>query len=147
MTLDFDEAAVCRRVFEAVTRQVDLAKLLGVTSAAVSNLKRRKKVTLELILGAAQLTNRPVDWFLFGDRTEEQRRRRRGSEAAARVSAEAGRRSTQVGKELVGADGVAGPGERDNLRALLRLNDERFAALEDWLRLLEARVRDLERAT
>jgi hypothetical protein len=63
----FDEAAASRRVFEAVGRQVDLARTLDVTPAAISNLKKRHRCTLPLVIGAAKLTGRTVEWFIFGE--------------------------------------------------------------------------------
>ncbi len=69
--LDFSRADCCRRIFEAVPRQLDLARLLGLTPSAISNTKKRQQCSLELVIAASQITGRPIEWFLFGERGQK----------------------------------------------------------------------------
>ena len=68
--LDFSHADCCRRIFETVRRQQDLADMLGVTPSAISESKRRQRCSLELIIAASEITGRPIEWFMFGERGE-----------------------------------------------------------------------------
>jgi hypothetical protein len=94
----------------------------GAPPSAVSNLKRRGKCTLPLILAAAELTGKPVTWFLFGTALPE----------------------TQP-PDRTGQTAVAEDHEfyRD-IPNLLRLCERRLAALEEWARTLESRLDRLE---
>ncbi len=65
--LDFSRADCCRRIFETVSRQQDLADMLGVTPSAITNTKKRQQCSLELVIAASQVTGRPIEWFMFGE--------------------------------------------------------------------------------
>ncbi len=65
--LDFSRADCCRRIFETVPRQQDLADLLGVTASAITNTKKRQQCSLELVIAASQITGGPIEWLMFGD--------------------------------------------------------------------------------
>ncbi len=65
--LDFSRADCCRRIFEAVRRQLDLARMLDVTPSAISNTKKRQQCSLEMVVAASMLTGQPIEWFLFGE--------------------------------------------------------------------------------
>ena len=69
--LDFSRADCCRRIFEAVPRQLDLARMLEVTPSAVSNTKKRQQCSLEMVIAASMLTGQPIEWFLFGEQGEK----------------------------------------------------------------------------
>ncbi|MFO7898309.1 MAG: helix-turn-helix domain-containing protein [Planctomycetota bacterium] len=65
--LEFDRAECCRRVFEAIPKQKDLAEMVGVTPSAMTNTKKRGACSLELVIAASQITGRSIEWFLFGE--------------------------------------------------------------------------------
>jgi transcriptional regulator with XRE-family HTH domain len=138
----FDEAAASRRIFEAVPRQVDLARRLGLTSAAISNLKKRQKVTLGLLIAAAELTGESVEWFLFGTKGG-------GSGATAERIAtlsEATTNASEKARRLVEKlKTPANAEDSEHVRRLLKLHEQRSAALEEWVRILDARITVLER--
>ena len=58
---------VVAEFFEAVRRQLDLARMLDVTPSAVSNTKKRQQCSLEMVVAASMLTGQPIEWFLFGE--------------------------------------------------------------------------------
>ena len=66
--LGFSRADCSRRIFETVPRQQDLADLLRVTPSAITNTKKRQQCSLELVIAASQVTGRPIEWFMFGER-------------------------------------------------------------------------------
>jgi CI repressor-like protein len=142
MSLKFDEAAACRRIFEAVTRQVDLARKLELTSAAISNLKKRQKVTLGLVLAAAEVTGESVEWFLYGRPGSGSRGLSEQVAALSKATSDVAQKTSRLVGKL---KGPAGADDTKNTRMLLRLYEDRSAALEEWVRLLDARVTDLER--
>ena len=72
----FDRSAASQRVFDAVPNQAELARRLGLTRSAVSNLKKRKACTLPLVIVAAEVTGKPIEWFLFGKTSAKARRTR-----------------------------------------------------------------------
>lgn len=71
----FNPAAASRRVFDVAPNQADLARRLGLTRSAVSNLKKRKACTLPLVIAAAKLSGKPIEWFLFGKKAARAPRR------------------------------------------------------------------------
>lgn len=146
MSVTFDEAAACRRVFDAVPRQVELARRLGLTSSAISNLKKRQRCSLALVIAASEITGKPVEWFLFGERAGERRGLRERAQTLARATAEAAERSARLGEKLAVAEEETPYGDTGNLRTLLRLYEERIVALEQWVRVLELRIAELEDA-
>jgi len=142
----FDEAAACRRVFEAVPRQIDLARKLGLTSSAISNLKKRQKCTLELVIAASELSDRSIEWLLFGERRARPDDLQERARALAEAAAEASKRTAALAEKVIVAEEQAGwPGGED-LRALLRLYEERQAALESRVRALEHHIAALGKA-
>ena len=143
MAVTFDEAAASRRVFQAVPRQVALAKKLGITSSAISNLKRRRRCTLALVVAASELTGKPVAWFLFGDRDEKKSPGEPAKPTASGI-AETRRRSAELAEMLAVAEGLSDYGQARGLPELLQLYGERLAALEDRVRALELRLAALD---
>lgn len=75
--LEFSKAECCRRVFQTVPRQLDLARLLGVTPSAISNAKRRGQCSLEMVVAASNLTGRSIEWFVLGKEKAEGPREKR----------------------------------------------------------------------
>jgi len=144
--MSYDEAAASDRVFKAVRRQIDLAKKLGLTSSAISNLKKRQKCTLPLIIAASELTGKPVEWFLFGDRGNRTRLAKRARELGDALS-DAGRESARLADKFLVAERETRYQNSEDLQALFGLFQKRLAALESWARILELRVADLERET
>lgn len=65
--LGFNRGECCRRIFEVVPKQLELARMLGVTPSAISNTKKRDQCSLELVIAASKITGRPIEWFLFGE--------------------------------------------------------------------------------
>lgn len=65
--MGFSRAECCRRIFEVVPKQLDLARMLGLTPSAVSNTKKRGQCSLELVIAASKITGRSIEWFLFGE--------------------------------------------------------------------------------
>lgn len=134
--------AVSRRVFEAVPKQVDLAKALGVTSSAISNLKKRQRCSLELVLVASEITGRPIEWFLFGEVSASERMRKRVKQLSNGIE-QAGKEAADLTRKIAVAEKPAAyrPEEHSRLAALCH---ERLAALEEWIRVLERRLAELE---
>jgi hypothetical protein len=145
MPVTFDEAAACARVFDAVDRQVDLARKLELTPAAISNLKRRKKCTLDLVLAAGELTGRPVEWFLFGDRPQGVAALRQRAKGFAGSVKEARRKSSAAAKKLRDRRSAVKSGD-EQTRLLFQLFDDRLTGLEEWVRALETRLVAVEEA-
>jgi hypothetical protein len=143
MSVTFDEAEACTRVFSAVDRQVDLARKLELTPAAISNLKRRGKCTLDLVLAAAELTGRSVEWFLFGDRPQGLAALRERAKGFAGSVKDARKKSNAAARKL--RDRRTGPKSGDEqTRMMLQLFDERLTGLEEWVRALEMQLTAME---
>jgi len=144
MPVKCDEAAVCRRVFESVPRQVDLARRLGLTSSAISNLKKRQRCTLGLVIAAAEITGKPVEWFLFGDAADRGRPRGRGRAPAPTAGETARKSSALLVEELLVAEEEAPYGSARAVRTLLCLYEQRISTLEEAVRALTERLARIE---
>lgn len=136
---DFDQAAASRRVFSVVRRQRDLAERLGVSASAVSALKRKGRVTLDLVLAASEITGRPVGWFLFGEKYTDPLEE-------ARVQADIARESTEkcldLAEQMRVGEGQANYGS--SVQARLVLVEQMCRTHLAWLGVIERRLDRLE---
>ena len=136
-------AASSGRVFASVWRQVDLAKALELTPSAISNLKRRQRCTIELLVAACRLTGKPVEWFLFGECLDDSALLKRSTNIAE-ILDRAPSEHENLARQLAVAEEQALYGDSRNFRTLLSLYEKRLRTLEDHVTLIETRLARLE---
>ena len=130
-----------------ITRQQTLADRLGLTSSAISYLKRKKKCTLDLALAAAEITGKPISWFLYGEE------RPASIEAAlmAQIAQRAGGKSAALASDFNVAEAVGDydlPSVRAQITALkarLELLERYYDTFATWMRVVETRLREIEK--
>ena len=136
-----DQAAVAGRVFGSVRRQADLASALGLRPATISAMKVRGRVSLEVVVAAAELTGRPVTWFLFGEEG-------RGSmvaegEAISAVALESAKKNAKFIEELRIKQPAAGYNDEAAAAARMQILERQVDTLFSWMSVVEARLKEL----